>query len=252
MSEILMRLDDLDPITLKELDDTASFLERTDSKYLVASDVVPTILSRVSPTTRVLEIENARAFRYESTYFDTPDLRTYLDAAHSRPIRFKVRTRTYRNSNLCMLEVKVRDRNGFTHKSRMPYEAADRLDQSGRDFVAEFELIAPVADHLRPTLRTTFTRRTLALPDSSGRVTIDTDIECSLPHGDRLVIPNLAIIETKSAGIATVIDKQLWSHHYRPTNISKFGTGLAALRPQLPSNKWHRTLRIIDESRRQH
>ena len=35
----------------------------------------------------------------------------------------------------------------------------------------------------------------------------------------------------------------LWAAGNRPVTISKFGVGMAALHPQLPANKWNRTLR---------
>ena len=39
------------------------------------------------------------------------------------------------------------------------------------------------------------------------------------------------------------LDRLLWANGHRPASISKFGTGLAALRPGLPRNKWSRVLR---------
>lgn len=39
------------------------------------------------------------------------------------------------------------------------------------------------------------------------------------------------------------VDRVLWSRGHRPVSISKDATGLAALRPDLPANRWQRTLR---------
>ena len=50
------------------------------------------------------------------------------------------------------------------------------------------------------------------------------------------------VVETKSAQAPSAADQWLWQHHVRPTKISKFGTGLAVLRPELPGNKWHRVI----------
>jgi hypothetical protein len=50
------------------------------------------------------------------------------------------------------------------------------------------------------------------------------------------------IVETKSEGIASPTDRWLWSQGARPVKISKCCTSLAAMHPELPSNKWHRTL----------
>ena len=48
---------------------------------------------------------------------------------------------------------------------------------------------------------------------------------------------------SKSPGPPSVADRALWSLGYRPTKVSKFGTSLAVLRPELPSNRWTRALR---------
>ena len=50
------------------------------------------------------------------------------------------------------------------------------------------------------------------------------------------------VVETKSAA-ASPMDRLLWSRGVRPTRISKYATGLAALDPALPHNRWSRTLR---------
>jgi hypothetical protein len=50
------------------------------------------------------------------------------------------------------------------------------------------------------------------------------------------------VVETKSLALATPADRWLWGHHIRPQNISKFGTGFAALHPEAPSNKWRRVI----------
>jgi hypothetical protein len=49
------------------------------------------------------------------------------------------------------------------------------------------------------------------------------------------------VIETKSPpGAAGPLDRRLWSLGHRPVRISKYGTGLALLTPDLPGNRWHR------------
>ena len=52
----------------------------------------------------------------------------------------------------------------------------------------------------------------------------------------------MVIIETKSGSAPSVADKHLWRAGIRPSKISKFATGMAALNPDLPSNKWNRTI----------
>ena len=127
---------------------------------------------------RILEIDGERDFAYESVYFDTPDLTSYLGAAHRRRRRFKIRTRTYVDSALCWVEVKTRGPRGSTVKTRLPYDPDDRdtLTDEGRRFADD------VLDSERgllpsPTLVSTYRRTTLFLPRTpTSRTTIDTDL----------------------------------------------------------------------------
>ena len=73
-------------------------------------------------------------------------------------------------------------------------------------------------------------------------MTIDTDVEARTPDGRLVLLARMAIVETKSAGPPSDADRALWSLGHRPTRVSKFGTSLAALRPELPSNTWTRAL----------
>ena len=60
--------------------------------------------------------------------------------------------------------------------------------------------------------------------------------------GTEYTAPGTVIVETKSGSAPSVADKYLWRAGIRPVKISKFATGMAALNPQLPANKWKRTI----------
>lgn len=241
-------LADLPPVDLAELIDRAALQSRVDRKYLVALDDLPGLLDRVAPYARVLDIDGTRTFRYESVYFDTPCLASYHCAAHRRRRRFKVRTRTYLDSAQCWLEVKLSGARGLVTKHRLPYRTEDRRTvRSGRDFVDEALGLgsirpAPAGGHLEPVLVTGYRRTTLLLPATASRVTIDTDLHW---QDDRraLGLPGVAVIETKTRSAACPVDRLLWQRGTRPARISKYATGLAALRPDLPDVPWRRTLR---------
>ena len=59
---------------------------------------------------------------------------------------------------------------------------------------------------------------------------------------DGSVLVAMAIVESKTAGPPSPVDRILWSMGHRPVCVSKFGTGLAALYPELPANRWRRAL----------
>nr|WP_300336975.1 polyphosphate polymerase domain-containing protein [Actinomyces sp.] len=250
----MLRTDDLHPISLEALNAAASLLTRVDRKYLVPAHVAQGLVQALAPRARVLEIEGTRSFSYASTYFDTPGLESYLAAARKRRRRFKVRTRSYLDSGLTFLEVKTRGARGATVKKRVPYGAddADRLTARGRAFVAqrldEAGITPASAHHLEPVMATTYARSTLLLPGDDARLTLDTRLawQETLPdggRGTRRTAHGLVVVETKNPATPSPADRWLWGTGYRPTTISKYATGMAALHPQLPSNKWSRVLR---------
>jgi VTC domain len=232
----------LDPVDLNELAALADLQTRRDRKYLVPTAYLPSLIGRVNG--RVLEIDGARSFRYESVYFDTPDLLSYLDAARRRPRRFKVRTRTYLDTHDCMLEVKCRDGRNRTVKHRYPH-AADRrteLDSDARAFLESVAPAAPAASALQERLTVSYQRATMVLSTGEARVTLDVGLAWHLRDRPSLELADLSVVETKTTGAPSAADRLLWRDGHRPTVISKYCTGLAALTPDLPANKWHRTL----------
>jgi len=87
-----------------------------------------------------------------------------------------------------------------------------------------------------------YRRTTFLLPHEAARMTVDVDVSVSLPGGQPVRLDDVAVVETKGGHHPTAADRMLWALGYRPTRISKYGTGLALLQPELPSNTWHRTL----------
>ncbi|TMR98385.1 polyphosphate polymerase domain-containing protein [Nonomuraea basaltis] len=237
----------LSPIGLDELVERASLLTRLDRKYILPMADLPIVLGGLADDVKVLEIDRRREFGYRSVYFDTPDLDGYLAAARRRRRRFKLRIRSYLDSDRHFLEVKTRGRRGVTIKNRIPY-AGDhgRLGPDARAYART--VLAEARIHtgpLRfvPVLTTCYRRTTLYVPGTASRVTIDTGLTWALPDGATIETPDHAIVETKSARAASEVDRLLWSLKHRPRQVSKYGTGLAALRPDLPSNRWHPLLR---------
>jgi hypothetical protein len=247
---VLSGLSGLEPVGLDALATVDDLQTRRDCKYLLALSDLDAVVAAIGSGARVLSIDGSQAFRYESVYFDTLDLASYLGAAHRRPRRFKVRTRTYLDTASCMLEVKTRDIRSRTVKHRHPYDLAHRADltDAGRQFVASIAQAEAAAHRLRATLTTAYRSATLLLPGTAeaaaeARVTIDVDLTWRRPDGHGARLDHLALIETKTPGKPCPIDRTLWRLGHRPVAISKYGTGLAAVCPDLPANKWNRVLR---------
>ena len=243
---MITTLDDFPTIDLEQLNAEAELLRRVDRKYLIHEEDILRFLEALPEGTRALELDREREFSYLSTYFDTPGLDSYLATAHRRPRRGKVRMRTYESSGDSYLEVKVRSK-PWTVKERIPWE--DELD---RDFVDDSLARGRVvlAGELQPQLTVGYRRSTLVLPDSSARVTIDSRLRFELADGSAgLELQDVWIVETKTSQHPSAADKLLWQIGCRPVSVSKYATGLALLRPELPSNRWHRLINKIQPTR---
>ena len=236
--------DALPAVDLAELNARAALLTRTDRKYVLDRAQLPALLDRLPTGTRVLDIDGVRSFAYVSVYLDTPDRTAFRASAQRRRHRWKVRTRTYLDSGAQFLEVKTRSR-GATVKERVAWGGGTDLDAAARGFVGASLAGAGLtldAARLAPALATTYRRTTLLLPDGA-RATVDTALTWADAVGPaQLVGEGLVIVETKTAGPASAVDTACWRLGHRPTAVSKYASGLAALDPTLPRNRWHRLL----------
>lgn len=237
----------LRPIGLDELVARAELLTRLDRKYMLPVVDLPFVFGGLDEDVRVLDIDGRREFGYRSVYFDTPGLDGYLGAARQRRRRFKLRVRTYLDSDQHFFEVKTRGPRGTTVKHRIPYDGDPyRLGTQARayaDAVLAQARIDTVGFRWQPVLTTSYRRTTLLLPATASRLTLDTGLTWALPDGTALRTPERAIVETKAGRAGSGADRLLWSLKHRPCPVSKYGTGLAALRPDLPSHRWLPVLR---------
>jgi hypothetical protein len=238
-------------VSLDELDATAALQTRVDRKYVLTPAEVTGLLAAVDPDARVLEIAGRRSFTYASTYYDTADLLTFHLAAHRRRRRYKVRTRSYVDTGGTFLEVKTRAARGVTVKDRVPADdAGPRLTPEAAGFVddrlAAARVTAPPSSGLRPVLSSHYRRTTVLTTDA--RLTLDTGLTWRLacgPDSDArwADLGGLVVVETKAGTAPSSVDRLLWRAGHRPDRISKYATGLAVLRPELPDHPWRRLRR---------
>ncbi|MCP3936194.1 MAG: polyphosphate polymerase domain-containing protein [Actinomycetia bacterium] len=243
----------LTPIDLNTLNTLAYLQTRTDRKYLLTIDEAEELVDRFSGSCAALEIERTRSFRYETTYFDTPDYMFHKATAYRRPLRYKLRVRRYLDTDLNMFEIKAKDRRNRTDKRRTEIASPVQplTDPAVRSLLSVHRPDAPTAD-LVASLTTRFRRATLVGRDASAfdpttdteadfRVTIDSDVHFDSADG-RTIDFGRVVLESKSSTKACTVDRWLWSRGIRETPISKYCTPMAAFHPNLPSNHWHRTL----------
>jgi hypothetical protein len=240
--ELVSALRAFEPISLADTNDRAANQTRVDRKYVVTSpvgvDLLRGLTSVDAPSMQVLEIDGRRQMTYRSLYLDTPDHLSYRRSAAGHRRRFKVRVREYVDSGTTMLEVKRPGRRGTIVKTRAVLD--DTLDRAG--FVADCLGDVDVAVALAPTIWTGYARATLVDVEAGARATVDVGLAARTLDGPWRPLTDAWVVETKSDGRATAVDRWLWAHRVRPTRVSKFGVATALHHPELGCNRWHRAL----------
>ncbi len=217
---------------------------RVDRKYLLPEDELENVLSTNSNLWTTESVAGLTTQRYETMYFDTPELTFFHAARGQRPQRCKVRVRYYLDTDDRFIEVKRRNTRDETVKVRQPW--AGSIAQAGHFLHESLGSSATVmdllVDHLVPTAQTAYERVALLL-SSGGRMTIDRQLMVgrhdALTHRLFDDGSNLVIVETKSTGQSpTAMDRALWGQNFRPLSLSKYALAIASFRPDLPLNRW--------------
>lgn len=240
------------PISLAELDVKAAKLERLDNKYVVRANALAEALPALMDRFDILEIEGQRRFVYDTCYFDDEERRSFFDHHQGRRQRIKVRVRHYRGTDLCFVEVKLKDKRGATVKKRLPYtlDQYGVLDEHALSYIEQChqELYQRnFARQLQPSLSMSYRRVTLVAREGSERMTIDSDFcfqhelqQCTLP-------PDIFILETKSSNGHGISDRILRQFHQHPSNrCSKYCMGLIMTRQVTLYNNFRSTLRKLN------
>ncbi|MBY8850335.1 hypothetical protein K7G98_18670 [Saccharothrix sp. MB29] len=126
----------LAPVGLAELIDRAALQTRVDRKYLVPVDALPRLLGGLPADTRVLDVDGARTFHYESVYFDTPLLTSFHCAAYRRRRRFRCAPHVPRLRPV-LAGGQDQRRGGSVTKHRLPYHPGTAAPCTRTAFIDE-------------------------------------------------------------------------------------------------------------------
>ncbi len=226
-----LNLDIFNPISLNEMD-SVSLMKRTDTKFIATIAQLNKVLNQVKNDYSILEIDGQRKIEYASNYFDTKDLDFYHDHHNGKSDRLKIRTRKYVASNLSFLEIKQKDPQGRTVKSRKRIGEYDQLSTDElKSYVNE---VTGLQLDLNQTITNEFYRFTLVNTELKERITVDVSLGFnSLSFDDKLVI-----IELKQEKLrrSSPFFKALKAEKIYPMGISKYCIGMAVHNPKLKQN----------------
>ena len=241
----------IEPITLPEMD-SIKLMNRIDSKYLTNESVLLTILRDAhAEGYRALVVEGKKVSPYNSMYYDTPELRMFLDHHNRRMVRQKVRTRVYVASGQTFLEIKHKNNKKRTKKKRTEIDNSlffdFRSDAAAADFLANNS--AFTVDSIVPQMETIFNRITLVNAAKTERLTIDTNLRfVNHTTGLKSSLKNAVIIELKQDGRAdSQMKRILLNHRVKPTRMSKYCIGTTITNPNVKSNRFKKKIRRIEK-----
>lgn len=230
------KLNEFAPIFLQEMDDV-KLMDRTDTKFTFSINHLSSILDLLKEKYRVLEIEGNRVSRYETLYFDTPDLKLYQLHHSGRLNRHKVRHRTYVESKIGFLEVKFKNNKGRTFKSRIK-EKEVCLDFTDRHTEFIQNKTPYSASQLVPTVWVNYSRITLVNRTSKERLTIDINLEFRKDNALKQH-SSLVIAEVKQDGKAfSPFIEIMRKLHIREGSISKYCFAIASVFPHVKKNSF--------------
>jgi len=239
------------PITLSEMD-TIKLMNRIDSKFVTNENVLLDILRDAQAEGyRALVVEGRKVSPYDSMYYDTPDLRMFLDHHNKRMVRQKVRTRVYVASGQTFLEIKHKNNKKRTKKKRTEIPnnlfLDFRSDNSAADYLAGHSPFT--VSQIVPQMETIFNRITLVNAAKTERLTIDTNLRF-VNHitGLNASLKNAVIIELKQDGRAdSQMKRILLNHRVKPMRVSKYCVGITLTNPNVKSNRFKLKIRNIEK-----
>jgi hypothetical protein len=232
-------------ITLKEMDNV-KLMDRTDTKYTLHISQLNSILMEVKEHYKSLSVENKKISKYKTLYYDTESLSLYNQHQSGRLNRYKIRHRTYVESNLGFLEVKFKNNKGRTIKTRIKkLDVPQVWDEGSKSFL---DTSLPFdAEHLVPVVWVNYNRITLVSKHSQERVTIDLGMKF-IKSEKEADLSALVIIEVKQdSKQASVICDILKKHHIREGSLSKYCMAIAYTNDEVKKNAFKMKLNQINK-----
>ena len=239
------------PIFLEEMD-SIKLMNRVDTKYLTDEATLSKVLDAAAEAGyRALETEGEQISPYNSIYYDTLNLKTFLDHHNRRLTRQKVRTREYVNSSNAYLEIKRKNNKGRTKKKRIgiPVNEMEDFssDKEATSYLAEHSVFT--IDQLSPVLSTAFDRITLVNTAKTERITIDTNLYFNnFRTGRKASLQDAVIIEIKQDGrTKSQMKGILLDNRVKPIKVSKYCVAVTLTDNKVKSGRFKEKVRAIEK-----
>jgi len=235
-----------DPITLKEMDSVA-LMNRTDVKFVFSRDRLVEFMEQLTKYYFVLDVNGNRISRYESLYFDTIKFDLYFSHHRKKPSRYKIRCRTYVESDLHFFEVKFKNNKGRTIKDRVKQHLIDgKIVDVAENLLKEKTPIS--ANDLEAKFWVNYSRITLVNKHAAERVTIDLNLTFKNDDQEK-EIADIVIAEVKQdKEVSSKFLEIMKRNRIRKVSLSKYCFGVINLYNTLKHNNFKKNLRLIKKT----
>ena len=243
-------LQDFSSISLPEIKKKAALMERVETKYVMNMQTFLDVLGELKDDYCVLEVKGKRVNHYKTIYYDTKNYSLFYAHHNGELNRYKIRSRSYKESHLSYMEVKFKNNKNKTKKERIRVEdLVTNLVGTASDFVERSSTFD--SSTLFPVLSNSYARITLLSKKSVERLTFDFALSFSdLGVGSKMEIPNLVIAEVKQEKFShsSLFMKVMHKKGVRMHGFSKYCVGLSLLKKGVvKSNNFKEKLLLVDK-----
>lgn len=242
MNNVTRALSQYEPYGLTDLKN-ANLMNRVDSKFIMPMAWLSGILDQLNTSYRVLDIKGSRISNYKNQYLDTLPMTFYHDHHNGKLNRFKVRQREYMDTKTSFLEVKFKNNQRRTLKTRIN-TYTDFFQSSDAHKFIKTSVGIPLTN-MHVAQHSGYQRIALANEKTAERLTIDFNLWYSLDEVNKIYLPNTCIAElkqarkTKNSPFYELEEKS----QLTPISFSKYCIGCALLhRENIKTNRFKPTL----------
>lgn len=233
--EVIVQLSGFEKVDIDSIGRERIFSNRKDFKYLFGIGQLTRFLSEIEKDYVLMSVEEALQHEYQTHYFDTPDLKFYLDHHNGVLNRMKVRVRHYADGN-SSVEVKKKNNRGLTLKKRIPLDSTAGVDIFQNNWKSKLDL--PEDLQLDLQLKIHYKRMTFYSRSGDEKVTIDTDLLYSREGAED---KRLSLVVAESKGndhLHSPFNLLMRREKIRRSSFSKYCYGLSLLASNIKKNNF--------------
>jgi len=250
--EIEQVLQTYEPISLEQMGASVRLMSRIDNKYVIPAKFLKELLLQIKDQYYAFEIGGKRAHEYKTLYYDTDDLLLYKKHHQGKLNRYKIRERTYVDSELSYFEIKFKNNKNDTIKNRIKItQINDKIEGDTKDFLHTISGLD--GELFKPKLWVLYHRITLVSKAMNERATIDLGLTFDNLN-NRIDYSDLVVIEAKrdKSLKTTPMLLALKENKLREGGFSKYCFGQASTDPNLKHNQFKKKFHQISQLRKRY